>query len=571
MHRPITLSKSAHMTEIALKNTLPALPDFMGLLANVLRARQSATEYYDPLLSSEDEVLVCGAWCALIARREIPLARFDQLPAASRHGAVKRAAATMLEAVYEHDLALQCLAMPSDSVSEAEIAALKAEIELDVDAQIDAAERTYLANGDQAALVAATKIVESKGWKQAAAWACRLVAIAPHHPKGAFSLFHILDQANQADLLETAIAYFRAAGIHQYSCLVFEAAVTRLRGKYQDCLSMLRNIEKVRATVSEQDAARMHPLFLRLAAESRDKVGDYKGSYATYVMLNKIDMGEKFDPDAFYTGVRTLAKLTVPGLPADGNTNHFSMLGFPRSGTTLLENVLGAHPLIETFEEIPSGAAMVGQVQIHMAGGDPRANVTAAMLKARQSYYAEITRRARKATAQVFVDKLPIRSADAAFLRKIFPDKRHLFSIRHPFDVVLSCFRQKFNQNAAMIHFNTIDSAVKLYDFTMTQWFEHYGLDDPHVHYIRYDELVTDFDRVTRGAIAFLGVEWDDRVVDFASVAETRAAKTPSYQKVRKGLSIGVQTYWRNYGFLFQSPEAKPLHKWAEFFGYPTK
>jgi hypothetical protein len=46
--------------------------------------------------------------------------------------------------------------------------------------------------------------------------------------------------------------------------------------------------------------------------------------------------------------------------------------------------------------------------------------------------------------------------------------------------------------------------------------------------------------------------------------------KTPSYRKVRQGLSIGVQSSWRNYGFLFQSAEAKPLHRWAEFFGYPT-
>jgi hypothetical protein len=60
-------------------------------------------------------------------------------------------------------------------------------------------------------------------------------------------------------------------------------------------------------------------------------------------------------------------------------------------------------------------------------------------------------------------------------------------------------------------------------------------------------------------------------VLGFAKAAESRSTRTPSYQKVRQGLTIGVQTQWRNYGFLFQSPEAKPLFKWAEFFGYPTK
>ena len=59
---------------------------------------------------------------------------------------------------------------------------------------------------------------------------------------------------------------------------------------------------------------------------------------------------------------------------------------------------------------------------------------------------------------------------------------------------------------------------------------------------MRYDELVTDFERVTNGVFDFLGVPWDESVRDFSKAAEQRAATTPSYQKVRQGLSIGVQT-----------------------------
>lgn len=71
--------------------------------------------------------------------------------------------------------------------------------------------------------------------------------------------------------------------------------------------------------------------------------------------------------------------------------------------------------------------------------------------------------------------------------------------------------------------------------------------------------------------MAFLGVPWDDSVRDFSSAAEKRAAKTPSYQKVRQGLGIGVQSQWRNYDFIFDSPVAKPLQKWIAFFGYDSK
>ena len=139
--------------------------------------------------------------------------------------------------------------------------------------------------------------------------------------------------------------------------------------------------------------------------------------------------------------------------------------------------------------------------------------------------------------------------------------------------MVLSCFKQRFVPNPAMENFRTIAGAVKAYDFTMTEWFKFHstGMDEPNVHYVRYDELVTDFERVTRGVLDFIHVPWNDAVQDFAKAAENRAAKTPSYQKVRQGLSIGVQTQWRNYGFVFQSDAAKPLRKWAEFFGYQTE
>jgi hypothetical protein len=105
----------------------------------------------------------------------------------------------------------------------------------------------------------------------------------------------------------------------------------------------------------------------------------------------------------------------------------------------------------------------------------------------------------------------------------------------------------------------------------MSEWFAHHTLDDANVCYVRYDELVTNFEPVTRRVLDFLGVEWNESVRDLSAAADNRPAKPPSYQKVRQGLSIGVQTQRQNYGFAFQSEAAKPLRKWAEFFGYPVE
>jgi len=247
------------------------------------------------------------------------------------------------------------------------------------------------------------------------------------------------------------------------------------------------------------------------------------------------------------------------------------MLGFPRSGTTLLENVLAAHPSIETFEEIPDLNVAIDRIERVLLGKVPPEPPEATFAAARARYFEELAFHRRKPEATVLVDKMPIRSADAALISRLFPEWRYIFSIRHPYDVVLSCFKQRFSPNPAMENFRSIESSIRLYDIVMSEWFAHHTLDDANVCYVRYDELVTDFEPVTRRVLDFLGVEWSESVRDFSAAASNRAAKTPSYQKVRQGLSIGVQTQWRNYGFLFQSDAAKPLRKWADFFGYPVE
>lgn len=171
----------------------------------------------------------------------------------------------------------------------------------------------------------------------------------------------------------------------------------------------------------------------------------------------------------------------------------------------------------------------------------------------------------------MLIDKMPIRSTEAGFMARLFPEWRYIFSIRHPFDVALSCFKQRFSPNPAMENFRTFEGTVRLYDYAMSKWFGQHGLDDANVIYVRYDELVTGFDRVVGDVLRFVGLDWNDSVRDFAAAAEARSTRTPSYHKVRQGLTLGVQSSWRNYGFLFDSEAAKPLARWAEFFGYPTK
>jgi hypothetical protein len=163
---------------------------------------------------------------------------------------------------------------------------------------------------------------------------------------------------------------------------------------------------------------------------------------------------------------------------------------------------------------------------------------------------------------------MPIRSAHIGILEKMFPNKKYIFSIRHPCDVVLSCFRQQFRQNDAMENFRRFADACSLYDFVMSKWFSVFPIATERVHYVKYDDLIQNFEDELRKVLGFVGVEWNEAVLDFGSLSERRKVSTPSYAKVRAGLKLGVQSNWRNYAFLFEKAEAKPLQRWIDHFGY---
>lgn len=546
-------------------------PDDLAGLELVEAARKPARDYYAPLLASGDVVLQVGAWCVLLDRDEVSFDQYDAVLALCGHGAIRSRAFRFFEGNWEHALAAQVSATFAPSEADAEFLAMRAELDCNDELAVEAQRRRFLATGRLDALIGRVEAQErAGGWRSAVPLAVEAVLVNPHEPAAAHLLLRLLHEGRDAAGMDYAIDRLERTGLHPFITMLYSAASCLARNDAQTCLARLDALAKTQKARPDI-AARALPVALQLHAEASETLGDYHRAYAAYANLNAIETGKPFPLDAFKSAMLAAAALEVPPLPPDVRTNHIVMTGFPRSGTTLLENVLDAHPAIETFEELPSRAAM--QVYLDRAVPLIRTPQDAerVYLTARDKYYGESDRRRHKPAARMLIDKLPMRSAEAGFLHKLFPDKRYIFSIRHPFDVVLSCFKQNFGRNVATEHFRRFDSAVALYDFAMQQWFSSYGMDDPHVHYLRYDDLVTDFDHSVRGVLDFVGLDWDEHIRDFAALADARSGRTPSYQKVRKGLTLGVQSSWRNYGFLFQSPDAKPLYRWAEFFGYPTR
>ena len=525
--------------------------------------RQGLPVYYATLLTHNEEVLRVAAMSALLELSVLKSDQWDLAVQMSRYDAVKSRAFKFFISRFEYELAGKVVEAQSPGADGAHLERMRAENRRDLRTCQAVDRELFLATGMIEHLYDAQRTAEMMdGWRAGVPCAVTTLLAQPADPRGPYRLFGYLFDANQIALVELLCDKFQSAGLYPHETTIFRAFVSISRGQAKDAIKAL-----------EAHSARnlnnsLKSLWYRAKAQAHEALEQYRPAYQAYVQMNEV--GAVPEPADLSAGRRHLAQLDyeMPELPADDRSvSHFMMVGFPRSGTTLLENALAAHPQIETFEEVPAFSRAVSFIDRNAKLGLGITRDVA--LTARQRYYEEIDRQMFKKTARVFIDKLPLNASAIKFLERLLPSKRYIFSIRHPHDVVLSCFRQHFAHNKAMDNFRRFPEACRFYDFVMAQWFDVFSLSETErVTYVRYEDLVGDFKSTTSRVLNFVGAQWDEKVLDFAARAQNRSAKTPSYQKVRGGLSVGVQSSWRNYSFLFKGDEAALLSRWVEHFGY---
>lgn len=550
------------MSELGRESSADFEARILSRLALLKALRRGPQQYFQVLAQEDDPILKVAALAELLELRAIWSDQAELVLANCHHGAVKRRAFPFFYEVQEYELAQRVANSPSEDVDALLTERMNAEIAGDERRIVDVDLRLFLAHGSADYLWDSERHAElAGGWRESLPLAVTALVAKPVDPNAVYLLLTNIRAANQRSLLKKVCDSFTASQIFQAETAVFRAALLLDEGQNDRAANWLRRMPE------KFPNAPLTELVLQLKAEALDKIRDYRGAYAMLIKMNEAGRSTSIDPKTYLAAVERRAALRFDPVPPDGReAGCLTLTGFPRSATTLLENVLEAHPDIEAFEEIPAFSRLARFVD-RFAMKEGRLTIPLAQ-GARDVYYDEIRRQSRKENAKWLIDKMPVNASDAVFLKSLFPDKRYIFSIRHPYDVILSCFRQTFVANPAMENFRSLADAAALYDFTMTQWFDVHSFDDSSVCYVRYEELVNEFRPTVERVLGFIGAEWDDAILGFAESADKRFAKTPSYQKVRSGLSIGVQSSRENYKFLFETKETAVLKKWAKHFGY---
>ena len=249
--------------------------------------------------------------------------------------------------------------------------------------------------------------------------------------------------------------------------------------------------------------------------------------------------------------------------------SHIFLLGFPRSGTTLLEQVLAAHSRVSTLEEAPTLAAAY---QAFLSDAD----ACAALMRLEPEeaaawavhYWAGIRERTEVA-GRVFVDKQPAGTLYLPIIARLFPQARIIFAVRDPRDVVLSCFRQAFTMNAMTYAFTDLVETAACYDACMSLAEQARGRLPLAWLDVRHEALVENFDDELGSILEFLGLAPDPAMADFAASARSRTIRTPSATQVRAGLNRRGLGRWEHFRREL-APVLPVLAPWVGRFGYPT-
>jgi Flp pilus assembly protein TadD len=250
---------------------------------------------------------------------------------------------------------------------------------------------------------------------------------------------------------------------------------------------------------------------------------------------------------------------------------HVFLVGFLRSGTTLLEQVLESHPDIVTLEERDLLTDLADRYLTDPEGLGRLESISGPALEtARTQYWQGVDKLGLRVRGKTFVDKHPLNTIKLPLLFKLFPNARILFALRDPRDVVFSCFRRHFEVNAVMYEFLTLEGTAKFYDSVMRVGAlsrEKLTLNVMDVH---YENIVADFEGQIRAVCDFIGVPWNTDMHRFAETARTLDIRSPSAQQVQRGLYASGVEQWRRYSEQL-APVLPGLQRWIDCFGYPAK
>lgn len=358
--------------------------------------------------------------------------------------------------------------------------------------------------------------------------------------------------------------------------LYFQCKLLWRKKEYKEALKLILSIDlETISDVRKQG-------FLNLKAKCFDSSKDFDKAYNCFSKMNLIAKeSESYinsNSEIFFNNIKDqLDKLKLKSFHISGNNMSDDssqmpvfLVGFPRSGTTLMDTILRSHSAIEVLEEKANIVAAKtsirnnGYTDIHSTSFS--LNI---LLEAKTAYLNEFEKHIKGINPQsVCIDKLPLNLLEVPLIHQLFPKAKFILALRHPFDTILSCWMQDFELNAAMANMVDLDRIVDLYCIAMETFKICRAEYDLNVHTIRYEDLLEDLKGESSALLKFLDLKWESKMEDYRSTALKRGRiNTPSYSQVSQPIYKEAKYRWINYRN-YLDKHSKKIDPWIKEFQY---
>ncbi len=239
-----------------------------------------------------------------------------------------------------------------------------------------------------------------------------------------------------------------------------------------------------------------------------------------------------------------LAERTGTGLP---DPAPIFILGLPRSGSTLLEQILASHSQVEGTSELPYIGRIANSLNRNREHGinypEAMRELTSANLRTYGEEYLACAKMHRRSGAARFIDKMPNNFPSVGFMSLILPNARIIDARRHPLDACFSCYRQLFAKGQ---NFTYDLTEIGEYYLQYQRMMDHWAAVLPgRVLTVQYEEVVSDFETQVRRLLDFCGLTWEDACLKFYE--SERPIRTPSAEQVRQPIYDRSVGHWQNY------------------------
>lgn len=310
-------------------------------------------------------------------------------------------------------------------------------------------------------------------------------------------------------------------------------------------------IEAMRVQLARADASDDDRLHLHFAlGKALEDSGEYSESFNQYVEGNRIRRaGVAYDAEATTRVVhRTRTLFTAAfvagrrdlGCEAD---DPIFIVGLPRSGSTLIEQILASHPSVESVGESPAIAGIARSLAGRATYPEGLAELDSGEFRLLGEHYLRQTRLQRKAPVPRFVDKMPNNWLHAGLIHLMLPNARIIDARRDPMGCCWSCFRQHFARGQ---HYTYSLEDLGRYYRDYLELMAHFDAVLPgRVHRVHYERLVEDTEAEVRRLLEHCGLPFDAACLRFYE--SPRAVATASSEQVRRPIYREALEQWRHY------------------------